>query len=245
MKNYAILTLLALSFFGLNACNSDDDAGENSSPQTNLMPQKFTYAGKGSEIFMYNNDKNITKYTYNVGDEFYQYSFTYINQKLANVIYEDLNNPKKEYIVYYESEGTIKIEEKENNAVVETNYLKINSDGSLRGDLEGNSFTYSGRNLSNWIADGVVKLSFDYYTDQASYFRNVRTPSWVFTFFNLHTLAKNKNQLKSYKEENGTLTNFTYSDFQIENFPRNIDISKSNTDEVEAVKVTYTPTTPN
>ncbi|WP_395091066.1 hypothetical protein ACF3NR_08430 [Vaginella massiliensis] len=223
MKKLALIALFATGTLSFLSCSSDDDNGRGNSPEQTLVPVKFVYTGSenGFEEYEYNTNRYLTKITSTLNASISQYQFSYISNKLSKVIEDNPGTDEDyEYIISYEGSDNIKIEQKKNNASVKIDYIKVNADGTLRS-YDTTSFSYSDGNLVQKFEAGNA-TNYEYLAEESLY-KNIKTESWVFSYFKISPEAKNKNQLKSIKHANMSPTTLSYSDYQVGNlFPKKI-----------------------
>lgn len=230
MKKLAFFALIAAGSLTFQSCNSDDDNG-GGNPATNLLPAKFIYTGdeNGFEEYEYDNNRNLVKIVSTLDASIHRYNFSYLNNKLSKVV-EDAPGTQDdyEYIINYEGAETIKIEQKQNNSVLTTDYIKINADGTLKSNLDGVVFTYTDGNLTRIIDDLGEVTTFSYFTNEESLYKNINTASWVFSYFQIFPSAKNKNQLKTVSDDDNVTTTFNYSDYSTGNlFPKTLNYTST------------------
>lgn len=240
MKKLVLIAVMAAGTLAFQSCSSDDGGGAAPNPADTMVPKSIN-TGDGNDIFTYDNNRYLTKYTAVDGGDVVTYDFTYSGGKVVKVV-EDYagSNDKFEYNISYPSSTSVKIVVKDSSDNSQrTDNLNIDANGNLSnvgGDV-ASFYEYENGNLVSITIQNAGGLNIAYNSDLAIN-KNVKTAGWVYTYFNIFPLSKSQNLISSITDGDGETVNLSYSNYAVEGnlFPETITLSG---DEQGTITITY------
>src|SRR5690606_17238938 len=116
----------------IQSCSSDDGGGGAPNPADTMVPKSMN-TGDGNEIFTYDNNRYLTKYTFVDGGDVVTYDFTYSGGRVVKVVEEYASSDNKfEYNISYPSSDKVKIIERDvTNNSTEENDITVDANGNM------------------------------------------------------------------------------------------------------------------